>query len=94
MSKKVSTRFLLNCCDVVAVAAGNNWNSMINCREIVTSELRSITVQINYKIIYIDCTVLVETMNLTDQLKYTESTSSEFWQLNIEDLVITNKSQN
>ena len=69
MSKKVSTSFLSNPYDVVAIAAGNSSNNMINSRQIVTFEIRSITVQINYKIIYIDTTVLFETMNLTDQLK-------------------------
>ena len=69
MSKKVSTSFLSNRYDVVAIAAGNSSNNMINCRQIVTFEIRSITVQINCKIIYIDSTVLFETMNLTNQLK-------------------------
>ena len=69
MSKKVSTSFLSNRYDVVAIAAGNSSNKMINSRQIVTFEIRSITVQTNYKIIYIDSTVLFETMNLTDQLK-------------------------
>ena len=68
MSKKVSTSFLSNRYDVVAIAAGNSSNNMINSRQIVTYKIRSITVQINYKIIYI-ISVLFETMNLTDQLK-------------------------
>ena len=44
MSKKVSTSFLSNRYDVVAIAAGNSRNNMINSRQTVTFEIRNMIV--------------------------------------------------